>query len=58
MNKFEQIKAKIADMESDANKFYNAGIAAAGTRVRKGLQEIKVLASEGRQEVTELKAKK
>lgn len=44
-------------MEEDADKFYNKGVSAAGTRVRKGLQDIKTLASDMRKEVTEMKNK-
>lgn len=55
MNAIEKIEAKIAELKDDANKFYNNKNSAAGTRLRKGLQEIKTLAQEGRNEVTDLK---
>ncbi|WP_298845526.1 hypothetical protein [uncultured Clostridium sp.] len=58
MNKFESIKALVADLETDANKFYGAGNSAAGSRLRKGLQSIKFLAQEARNEITDLKNKK
>ena len=57
MEKFNQIKELIAAVEQDADKFYNGGNAAAGTRVRKIMQDIKGLASDARKEVTELKNK-
>lgn len=57
MKNFNQLKSLIASMEEDADKFYNKGVSAAGTRVRKGLQEIKTLTSEMRKEVTDLKNK-
>lgn len=57
MEKFNQLKAHLASMEADADKFYNSSNSAAGTRVRKALQEIKTLASDIRKEVTELKNK-
>lgn len=57
MEKFNQLKALLASMEADADKFYNGSNSAAGTRVRKALQEIKTLASDIRKEVTELKNK-
>ncbi len=57
MKNFNQLKSLLASMEEDADKFYNKGVSAAGTRVRKGLQEIKTLASEMRKEVTDLKNK-
>ena len=44
MNLFEQIKAVIAEVEEDHGKFYGSGNAAAGTRVRKNMQELKSLA--------------
>lgn len=56
MEKFEQLKALVASLETDADKFFNNGTAVAGTRVRKGLQEIKALAQDIRKEVTEKKA--
>ncbi len=57
MEKFNQIKALLGAIEEDAKKFYANGTAAAGTRVRKAMQEMKVLAQEIRTEVTELKNK-
>jgi len=56
MNKYENLKNIIAAMEADVQKFYN-GNAAAGTRVRKALQEVKKAAQEFRIEVQELKSK-
>jgi len=44
MEKFEKVKEVIAAIEADAEKFYNSGNAAAGTRLRKGMQDLKVLA--------------
>ncbi len=55
MEKFNQIKALIAELEADADKFYNKGNSAAGTRVRKGLQDLKNLAQEVRLEVQDKK---
>ncbi|UKT64917.1 histone H1 [Pedobacter mucosus] len=55
MEKFEKLKEVIAGVEADATKFYDGGNAAAGTRVRKAMQDIKVLASDIRKEVTEKK---
>lgn len=57
MEKFTQLKELIASIEADAEKFYNKGSKAAGTRVRGGMQEIKALAQEIRNEVTALKNK-
>ncbi|SFA58465.1 hypothetical protein SAMN04488511_11961 [Pedobacter suwonensis] len=58
MEKFEKVKELIASIEADADKFYNKANGAAGTRVRKGMQDLKVLATEIRKEVTEKKNSK
>lgn len=55
MNKFSKMKDLFSSVEADANKFYNSGNSAAGTRVRKGMQDLKNLAQEIRTEVTEKK---
>ncbi|MBC8986370.1 histone H1 [Pedobacter gandavensis] len=55
MEKFSKVKELLASIEADAEKFYNAGNSAAGTRVRKAMQDLKVLAQEIRSEVTEKK---
>ncbi len=57
MKKFEELKSLIASIETDADKFYNKGNSAAGTRVRKGMQDLKNLAQAIRAEVQELKNK-
>lgn len=51
MNRFEQIKSLVLSLEADFVKFYDKENQAAGTRVRKGLQELKTLAQEIRIEV-------
>jgi hypothetical protein len=55
MEKFAKIKELVASIEADADKFYNKNNGAAGTRIRKGMQDLKVLAIEIRKEVTEKK---
>lgn len=55
MEKFTKVKELIAGIEADLEKFSNAGNGAAGTRVRKAMQDLKVLAQEIRTEVTEKK---
>jgi archaellum component FlaC len=55
MEKFNQIKELIASAEADVKKFYESKNNAAGTRVRKALQEMKALAQDMRNEITELK---
>jgi len=57
MKKFEELKALIASIEVDAEKFYSKGNSAAGTRVRKGMQDLKNLAQQIRTEVQDLKNK-
>ena len=57
MQKFQELKDLIASLEGDADKFYNKGNSAAGTRVRKGMQELKNIAQSIRAEVQELKNK-
>lgn len=41
MNQFETVKNMLMDLEKDFEKFYDKGNNAAGTRVRKGLQDLK-----------------
>ena len=55
MEKFEKVKELVSAIEADATKFYDGGNAAAGTRVRKAMQDLKVLAQEIRAEVTDKK---
>jgi hypothetical protein len=55
MDKFTKVKELLASVEADAEKFYGAGNSAAGTRVRKAMQDLKVLAQDIRSEVTEKK---
>jgi hypothetical protein len=55
MQKFEELKKLIASIEDDADKFYNKENSAAGTRIRKAMQDLKNLAQEIRTEVQALK---
>jgi hypothetical protein len=57
MEKFNQVKELIASLEADADKFYAKGNSAAGTRIRKGMQDLKNLAQAIRLEVQESKNK-
>lgn len=57
MNKFQEIKNLISSIEVDVDKFYSKGNSAAGTRVRKAMQDLKKLAQAVRGEVQELKKK-
>jgi hypothetical protein len=49
--KFQQLKDLVVGLEADAEKFYNKSNSAAGTRLRKGLQDLKNLAQDIRLEV-------
>jgi hypothetical protein len=55
MQKFEELKKLIASIEDDADKFYNKENSAAGTRLRKSMQDLKNIAQEIRAEVQTLK---
>ncbi len=55
MDRFQQVKELVDALEGDLDKFYNKGNSAAGTRVRKGMQELKNLSQEIRIEVQEIK---
>jgi hypothetical protein len=57
MKKFDEIKAIIAEAQGDVEKFYKNNNNAAGTRVRKAMQDIKVLAQDVRLEVQDMKNK-
>lgn len=57
MQKFQELKDLIASLEGDVDKFYSKGNSAAGTRVRKGMQDLKNLAQAIRAEVQEVKNK-
>ncbi|KAA9347050.1 MULTISPECIES: histone H1 [Larkinella] len=51
MARFDEIKNLVMSLEGDFEKFYEKGNQAAGTRVRKGMQDLKTLAQEIRSEV-------
>lgn len=55
MKRFEQLKELVDSLEADFSKFYDKENSAAGTRVRKGMQELKNLAQEIRIEVQDMK---
>lgn len=55
MKRYEQLKNLVLSLEGDFSKFYEKGNAAAGTRVRKGMQELKNIAQEIRVEIQEMK---
>ena len=55
MNKFAEVKDLIMSLEGDFEKFYDKQNQAAGTRVRKGMQDLKTLAQNIRSEVQNMK---
>ena len=52
MERFNELKRLISSIEEDASKYYEKNNKAAGVRLRKGLQEIRVLSQEIRQDVS------
>lgn len=54
-NKYSQFRSIVDAMEADFVKFYDKKVNAAGTRVRKHLQELAKLSKDVRKEVTEVK---
>jgi len=55
MNRFAEVRDLVASLEADFTKFYDKNNKAAGTRVRKGMQDLKNLAQEVRMEVQNMK---
>lgn len=55
MENYERLKELVASLEDDASKFYEKGNKAAGTRLRKGLQDVKNLSQEIRVDVSNVK---
>ncbi|MEM7061320.1 MAG: histone H1 [Pseudomonadota bacterium] len=53
MDRFEQLKNMATELENDFGDFYGKGNKAAGRRIRKGMQAMKVWAQEVRVEVQE-----
>lgn len=55
MSKFKELKDFVADLERDFTQFYEKGNKAAGTRVRKAMQDLKKLAQDIRVDVQDRK---
>ncbi|AEN72880.1 conserved hypothetical protein, conserved [Rhodothermus marinus SG0.5JP17-172] len=55
MSRFDQLRDLVLGLEQDFKKFYEKGNKAAGTRIRKAMQELKKLAQEIRVEIQEKK---
>lgn len=55
MARFDEVKKLVMSLEADFEKFYEKNNQAAGTRVRKGMQDLKNLAQQIRSEVQDKK---
>ncbi|UZD23140.1 histone H1 [Algoriphagus halophytocola] len=55
MSKFSEVRDLVQSLEADFEKFYEKGNQAAGTRVRKGMQDLKNIAQDIRKEVQDMK---
>jgi len=55
MARFDEVKNLVMSLEGDFEKFYEKKNQAAGTRVRKGMQELKTMAQTIRSEVQDAK---
>ncbi|NCS88058.1 MAG: histone H1 [Ignavibacteria bacterium CG2_30_36_16] len=56
MNKYQELLMAVNALEGDFQKFYEKGQAAAGTRLRKGLSELRKLAQDVRKDVQDVKS--
>jgi deoxyadenosine/deoxycytidine kinase len=54
-NRFDEIKDLVMSLEADFKKFYEQGNKAAGTRIRKGMLDLKNLAQDIRKNVQDIK---
>lgn len=57
MSRLEELKGIVIGIEDDMAKFYEKGNKAAGTRARKGLQNLRKLSQEVRLEIQAIKNK-
>jgi hypothetical protein len=58
MEKFAQLQAILDGMKVDLEKFYNKSQNAAGTRLRKELNNLRKLAADVRKDIQELRAQR
>jgi hypothetical protein len=58
MNRYQDLVNAVKELEVDFQKFYERGQAAAGTRVRKGLSDLRKLAQEVRKDIQNVKAER
>jgi len=57
MNKFSDLKQFVDELEDDFSKFFDKSNKAAGTRVRKAMQDLKSMAQDIRVQVQDMKNK-
>jgi len=55
MSKFGEVSELVNSLKDDFEKFYDKGNSTAGTRVRKGMQDMKNMAQDIRKEVQDKK---
>ena len=58
MSRLEELQEILKTVEADFDKFYSNNNQAAGTRIRKAMQDLKKKAQEVRSEVQDMKNKK
>ncbi|HMU42369.1 MAG: histone H1 [Ignavibacteriales bacterium] len=58
MDNYRDLMKAVQDLEVDFQKFYEKGQAAAGTRLRKGLSDLRKLAQNVRKDVQDVKAQR
>lgn len=58
MEKFNELVQYVQSLETDFHKFYEKGQAAAGTRVRKGLSELRKMCQDVRKNVQDVKTER
>ncbi|VAX23464.1 hypothetical protein MNBD_IGNAVI01-300 [hydrothermal vent metagenome] len=55
---YQDLLDHLKSMETDVQKFYDKGQAAAGTRIRKSLSELKKKAQDMRNEIQQIKSER
>lgn len=58
MEHLQKLLAHVQGLEADFQKFYERGQSAAGTRLRKGLSDLKKLAQDVRNDVQKVKTER
>ena len=58
MEKLQQIRETLDGMQKDVEKFYDKGQNAAGTRIRKELNNIRKIAADMRKEIQDIRTQR